>query len=409
MENPEVSSSPRWGAGLKLVITLTVIALFAGLIVRFQHILGPLLMAFVVAYLVYPIIDWIRKRLHIPWKITVTILYLIIIMILLGGLTAGGVALFEQIQSLINFLQGAIQNLPEFFESLTARQIQLGPFTIDFTHLDVNMVFEQVVGGVQPLLSRLGTMIGNFASSAASGVGWTVFILLASFFLLLETGGFRERIINLKVPGYEQDMARLGIELDRIWNAFLRGQAIIFILTYVIYTFTLGVLGVRFYFGLAVLAGLARFVPYVGPAIAWTSFGLVAYFQGSTVFGLSPTWYVLLVIAMALVTDVIMDNVIWPRLMSESLQVHPAALMVGAIMAANLFGFIGIMLSAPVLASGKLLLTYIMRKLFDQDPWVGMRVPLPQAASDPIPLKIKNLIKGIKSRFQRGITIGKKS
>ena len=136
-----------------------------------------------------------------------------------------------------------------------------------------------------------------------------------------------------------------------------------------IYIILLGALGVNFYYGLAFIAGLARFVPYVGPAVAWTTYGLVALFQGTTIFGLDPLGYVILVIAISWFTDLILDNFVVPRLMGDALKVHPAAVLVAVIISASLFGFIGVLLAAPVLATVKLIGQYVFFKLFDLDPW----------------------------------------
>jgi predicted PurR-regulated permease PerM len=55
--------------------------------------------------------------------------------------------------------------------------------------------------------------------------------------------------------------------------------------------------------------------------------------------------------------------------MSDALEVHPAAVLVMVIISASLFGLVGVLLAAPVLASLKLIFTYIVRKLMDADPW----------------------------------------
>ena len=129
------------------------------------------------------------------------------------------------------------------------------------------------------------------ASGAASFFGWLFFILLISYFILAETQGFRDRIFNVDIPNYQGDISRIGNELSRIWNAFLRGQLAIIGLTILIYTIFLGGMQVNYFFGLALLAGLARFVPYVGPAVAWTTYGLVALFQENHLFGMNPWLY----------------------------------------------------------------------------------------------------------------------
>jgi predicted PurR-regulated permease PerM len=144
------------------------------------------------------------------------------------------------------------------------------------------------------------------------------------------------------------------------------------------YSILLSILGVKYFFLLALLAGLARFVPYVGPFVAWTTYGLVALFQQNH-FNLLPFPYALLVVGCAWVSDIVIDNFVSPRVMSNALKVHPAAVLVMVLVSASLFGFIGVLLSAPVLASLKLLLTYVSRKLMDVDPWEGIETyPKPE-------------------------------
>jgi predicted PurR-regulated permease PerM len=220
-------------------------------------------------------------------------------------------------------------------------------------------------------------LLTGLASGAASFLGWIFFTLLVTYFILSESGGIPGRIFRLNVPAYDEDIRRFGRHLSRIWNAFLRGQLLIIAITILVYMVVLSILGLRFAIGLAILAGLARFVPYVGPAVAWTTYGLVAFFQGTTIFGLTPLGYVVLIVATAWVTDLILDNFVGTRLMGNALRIHPAAVMVSAIIAANLIGIIGVVLAAPVLATLKLLFEYIMNKLMDRDPWETLEMNPP--------------------------------
>jgi predicted PurR-regulated permease PerM len=117
------------------------------------------------------------------------------------------------------------------------------------------------------------------------------------------------------------------------------------------------------------MAGLARFVPYIGPLITWIVLGLVTLLQGSNHFGL-PAWqFVILVLGLSMLLDQILDQIVTPRFLGQTLNVHPAAVLVAAIIMANLIGIIGLVLAAPVLATLKLLLRYTIRKMLDLDPW----------------------------------------
>lgn len=396
MKNTLFENSPKWSTTTKLVVALALVAILAGILIRFNSILGPLMISFMLAYLIYPVASFFTVKLRFSWNITVGIIYLLLIIILLGLLTLGGLAIFEQLTSLIKFIQVEIVNVPTFLENLSYQKYVFGPFEIDFSQLDLAQLGNQILNMVQPIISRLGTLVGSLAAGTASTIGWIFFAVLISYFILAETKGVSGEILKFSIPGYKEDIKNMGLELNRIWNAFFRGQLIIIFITIVFYTLLLGSLRVNFYFGLAIVAGLARFVPYVGPVIAWTTYGLVVLFQDTTIFNMQQFPYALLVIGLAWLTDVILDNLVVPRLMGEALEVHPAAVMVAAIIFGSLFGIIGVVLAAPVLATSKLIGQYIFAKMFDLDPWAELKNRTPREPNPPMWMKgIINLIKRI--------------
>ncbi len=394
----EIPRSPRWGSTTKIVVGLALVAVLGALVVGFRNIIGPLILAFVIAYLLYPLADWLHLKLKMGWRLAVNLIYLLVVLIILGLLTWGGFLLVEQVGALIKFLEKQVANLPQLIENLSNSVLQIGPFTWDLENLEIENLANQVLSTVQPLFGQVGGLFGTFASSAAVFIGWTLFILLISYFILIETEGVPQQLFRMRIPGYQQDINRLGQELAQIWNAFLRGQLIIFFITVALYTAMFGALGVSFFYGLALVAGMARFVPYVGPAVAWAAYGLVAFFQGHTIFGLEPLPYALIVVGIAWVTDLLMDNFFVPRFMGDALRVHPAAVMVAALVGASLLGVIGVVLAAPVLATAKLFLDYVFRKLMDVDPWEGRH-----GASPPPSLKESwsNLLAGVRRFFAR--------
>ena len=362
-------------------MAFSLVAILAGLVIRFNSLLGPLLLSFITAYLIYPVADSLRRRLKISWRVSVSILYLLIFVVVLGLLTWGGIAIIDQLGSLISYLQKLLNILPEFIGEITSKPMIIGPFSVDLSNSDISMVTDQILSAISPLFSSIGSAVGGIATGAVTTIGWIFFVLIFSYFIVTETEGLSNKLFKLQFPGYGNDLNRLGIELGKIWNAFLRGQIIIILITILIYSAILGGLQVRYFFGMAVIAGFARLVPYVGPWVAWITYGLVSYFQGTTVFGLGNWGYVLLIVATGVILDTILDNFLVPRMMADALKIHPAAVMVAALMGASLLGIIGVLLAAPVLTSAKLLVDYAMRKLFDQDPWQGMSTHSPPPSS----------------------------
>jgi predicted PurR-regulated permease PerM len=219
------------------------------------------------------------------------------------------------------------------------------------------------------LLGRTGNLVATVAGGAAEIFGWTFFVLIVSYFLMVESSGLQSDLIRVEIPGYNEDLRKLGGQLSIIWNSFLRGQIFIFTMSTVIYIIVLSVFGVRYAIGIAFMAGLAKFLPYIGPAITWVVMALVTYFQPDKPFGLQPVAYMGMVVITTTVIDWIIDNLIAPRIMARSLRVHPAAVLVTALVAANLLGVLGVVIAAPFLASIMLLGRYTMRKMFDLNPW----------------------------------------
>jgi predicted PurR-regulated permease PerM len=372
---PESSPSPAWGSSTKLLIGLTLIALVAMLIWRFSNLVTPLMMVFIFVYLLHPVTAFVSRTLHVSWGAAVIIIYLLMILIVLGLLTLGGVGLVQQVQSLIVSVQDIIANLPAYMDTLTRTVYR--PFnlvTIDLTHLNLDTLGGELISYVQPVLGQTGTLVGTLAASAAESIGWAVFILTVSFFVMLGSSGMRRDIIKVEIPGYQEDVNRIMHELSLIWNAFLRGQLIIFFLALVVYSILLPIFGVRYSLGIALMAALAKFLPYVGPAITWTVLGLVTFFQAQHPFGMQPIYYTLLVLGIILFIDQIIDSLIAPRIMADALKVHPAAVLVALIMGASLCGLLGVVIAAPLLATFILLVRYAMRKMFDLDPWEAEKV-----------------------------------
>jgi predicted PurR-regulated permease PerM len=321
-------------------------------------------MSFLFVYLFYPAAYFLSHKLRLGWGLSVGLMYGILLILLAGLLTLGGYELVQQFQSLLILVENSLKEIPELAAQLSNQVFRLGPFTLDMHTLDLNSLVGQLLNSVQPLLGQTGTVLGRVASGAFNILGWTLFTLVVSFFILFESKGLREGILNIQIPVYGEDMRQMGERLGRIWNAFLRGQLILFASSTIIYSIVLSLLGLRYAIGLAILAGLARFLPYVGPAITWTVYALVAFFQPFQIPGTTPFVYMLIVLLISWIIDGILDNIVSPRIMANALKVHPAAVLVAAIIALDLLGILGVIIAAPILATTKLVGEYVIRKLF---------------------------------------------
>jgi predicted PurR-regulated permease PerM len=398
---PPPANSPPWGRTTKLIVALSLLAVFIFMLARFQYLIPPVVIAFIVAYLLYPVSSFLHKRLHFHWRLSVGLVYLVVILGLVALLTWGGFNLISQLQNLVDFIDIAIRNIPQFLKDLEKQPLIIGPFILAVPQLDLTSIVNDVISLIQPVLARVGNIFTAIASGAINLLTWSFFSILISFFVLSETGGQRSKMIQVNIPGFESDFQRIRLELGHIWNAFLRGQLLIVFLAFLIYLILLGGLGLNFFFGLALMAALARFIPWIGPLIVYITMALVAYFQTWNPFSLPPILYAGFVVLASYIIDQIIDQLIQPRFMADALKLHPAAILVAALIGLNLFGFIGLLLAAPILATIILALDYIMKKMADEDPWNGFETLLPPKMNSPIIQAIKKIGYKINEFFKK--------
>lgn len=361
--------SPVWNSGTKLVVGITFVAILIALLIYFRSIIGPLLLAVILAYVFHPVAAFLNRKTRLNWQWSVNIVFLIFVLILLSILTVSGLAIVQQMQSLVGVINTFTRSIPDLVDQLSSQVYIIGPYRFELSQSDLQSFSNQIIDTLQPAVGRFGSLLSSFAASALVTLGWGLFVLVIAYFLLARTGEVTDELIQLDIPGYNDDIRRMGIELRRIWNVFLRGQMVIFMLAIFLYSILLTTLGIRYSLGIAILAGVARFIPYVGPFIVWIITALVAFFQGYNYFGMEPWAYVILVVVLCLVLDAVLDNLVVPKFHGDTLGLHPAAVLVAALVALRLIGFVGLVLAAPVLASLVLVSRYFIRKMLDQEPW----------------------------------------
>lgn len=369
MANKQASSSPKWSTTTKIIVTLLILAGIIALLIRFAGLLSTLITAFIIAVLFHPIAEFVNRKTSIPWNWSVSIIYLITLLFVFGLLTVGGIALINQINELIRFLQTTLEQLPGFIEQLTTTTFMIGPFYLDFSNIQWEQIGNQLLGSVQPILTQLYNLFGSVATGAVGFVGAFLLSLLISYLIITETEEASEHMIRIEIPGYQEDFEKLGYNIKKIWNQFLRGQTVIFLFRFILYLIILTVFGLRFALGMALFATLGNFIPYIGVAIVWIINFFVAFFQGTTAFGLDPFAYALTVMAVGWIIDNLYDTFFSPKYLGGVLKLHPAAVLVVVLIGLNLFGILGMFLAPPTLATLRIIWQYASKKLQDKDPW----------------------------------------
>lgn len=375
MDSQESIKSPTWTTNTKLVFGLTIVAILAGIFLYYRSIISLLILAFIITYLFRPVVIYLTDKTKMSWRLSSTLLFVLIIILLIGLLTGAGLAIAQQVASLVRVLQDFAENLPELADEIT---VYLGQFGAVGEIINLNDLANQALEIVQPLLGKAGSIVGSIATGAAVSIGRIFFVVFVAYFILAESQQVGKTSIG-QIPEYDYDIRRMSRQLRIVWDSFFRGQIIIFMMVFVVYLVVLSSLGVRNPVALAAMTGLAVFVPYVGIWVTASVLLVVTFFQPSNYFGLLPWQYAVMVLAVALVINFTFDNYITPRFLGRTLDIHPAAVLVAALVMASLLGLIGIFLAAPVVATLKILGIYVFKKMFDLDPW-----PDPEVEIHPI-------------------------
>ena len=122
----ESERSPKWGATVKLVIGLTLVAILAGAFLYYRSIITLLILAFIITYLVQPVVKYLSEKTRMSWRLSSTLVFLLILILLLASLTGAGLVIVQQASGLIRVVEGFTNNLPDLAAEITLFLEQYG-------------------------------------------------------------------------------------------------------------------------------------------------------------------------------------------------------------------------------------------------------------------------------------------
>ncbi len=356
----------RWSAATKRIVVVSIVILLALILYRFRVIIPPLMIAFLLAFILDPIADFITDRVRLSRGAATTLVFLVLIVVGLAVMAAPVTAVPSiqraVLSAQIDFTR-IITDTGAFFE----RPLDIAGYSLDLSSVyeELSAMLSRFVGSVAQ-----GTLDAVF--SIASGAFWLVFILMAAFYLVKDADRIVEQLDTLAPPGYRDDFVRLRQRITVAWNAFLRGQLLLGSALAGITTIACLVIGLPYAWLMGLLAGVMEFVPNIGPIIAMVPAVLVALFQGSNFLPMSNFWFAVLVAGLYIVIQQIEGNLLLPRILGRSLNLHPLLVLIGIIVGGSMAGILGMLLAAPVLATLRIVGYYVFCRLYDRDPFAEL-------------------------------------
>lgn len=343
-----------------LAIALILIGLVFFLI-KIRIILGIFLAATVLAVLLTPAVQFLEKK-RIPKILAILMVYLVIFGIFATAITLIVPVVVRQAADVIDaypeYRSKAIALYEDFRERLAALGIGQEPGDLfDYSSLKQH---EALSSAAQRAISQGWQII----LASASVITTMISIPVIAFYLLKDGPVIRKTLINLIPESWHGSTGELlGKLSDSVYN-YLKGQVLLCLVMFLITWPILEILGVPYALLLAVLAGLAEFIPIIGPTIALIPAVLIAIFfdfgpeSRGLITGLSDIWRGLTVMFTYFAIQLSESNLLVPRIMGHTMDIHPLGVIFALLCGAVIAGIWGMLLSLPVAAAVKVIYQY---------------------------------------------------
>ena len=189
-------------------------------------------------------------------------------------------------------------------------------------------------------LSQLASQAGGYALAASSGIADFVLVLVAAIFLAGSPATYRSGFLKLIPTKAEPIVAETLDDTSRGLQGWMVGQAVSSLVVAALTWLGLMLLGVPAAGGLSIIAGLLDIIPMVGPVIA----GVPAVLLAFTVSPMTALWTLLLFLGI----QQLQGNFLQPMIQKHAVDIPPAVLLFAVLAAGLLFGFLGVLLAAPL-------------------------------------------------------------
>lgn len=350
-----------WGQVARQWVTAMLISLGIMAVFLLRPLVLPLTLALLLAYILNPVIDAMDRATRLPRILSAALVYLLLIVLLsLAPISFVPEGFFD-------WISRAQIDLNRTLESMRQVIASYGPFQVAGFAVDPAQIYELALNNLAQSLSKIAPrsldIFFGVATGFATTVLWIVFILVVSFYIVKDSPAILRYIDAQLPPGYREEVWSLIHRIGDTWNAFLRGQLVLGIVVGTTVGVCMALLGVQNAVVLGVLAGVMEIVPNLGPVLASIPAILIAFFQGSSHLAISNGWFALVVIVTYVLIQQVENNVLVPRIIGGSVDLHPVVVLIGAIVGASVAGILGMFLAAPTMATVRILAGYAYGKL----------------------------------------------
>lgn len=326
-------------------------------------VIKPVIIGFAFAYIMDPMVGFFERRyeglkqkkifrkLVSPrtWAAFTSVFFLVIA---IGGIISLLVfavtdqlrfASFDDLSRLADEIKDSITG---FYTTITSKLEDL-----DIQSEEFQQYVKDVTTRIMSALTGFATATINSIMNISGYLTTIIFSFIIGFYFMIDGRMFMSYINKvcraLISENTNKRLIRMVHDLDMVFSGYIRGQLTDAIVMMFLISITLSITGVKFAIVIGILAGIGNLIPYFGPIVAYVSTSLVCLLNGDI-----RTWVISMI--GLLVIQAIDGNIIGPKLLSNSIQIHPLIIIVSLIFGSAVGGFLGMLLAVPVGAFLKL-------------------------------------------------------
>ena len=344
---------------VRLTLGMIVLVVLALLIDRLSGVLLPFFAAWLVAYMLNPIVDFVQYKLKVKNRLA----SVLIVLLLLIGVVAGVVALAA------NSVQSEIQKMhlmtQQYLQSSTAAETP--PIVQEylrklFNSIDLPALMD--FGNLENLLDYVIPKAFDIVSSSLQYIAGLVvvfFFVLYMFFIMNDFHTLSQEWINLVPKKYRLFAKQMVHVLAQGMDTYFRRQALISLIVGILFSIGFAILGLPMSVAMGMLVGLLNMIPYmhtlgiIPPIIV----ALVQSSQGGTGFWMMVIW----IIVVFCVIQVILDGFLTPKIMGQATGLRPAVILLSLPVGGALLGITVMITPLPVTT---MLISYYRHYIINQ-------------------------------------------
>lgn len=322
-------------------------------------LLAPFVLALVLAYILDPLVDRLQ-RWNLSRTLAIGVLVLPLGLVVAAGVFWGIPALTEQIASLARRVPDLLGRVAAWTESLEGRLARW-----DIPVVDEGAILERiraiqpadVVAFLEEGMAAVGREVwggilglGRGIGSAVTIAGYVILTPVLTFFLLRDWDELVAKVQGLLPRKHRESVVELSREYDDLLARYLRGQITVALTVGLITTAGLWIAQFPYALLLGAIVAVFSVVPYLGLALSLIPALIIALLSGQILVSL------LKVAVVYGVAQGLEGAVISPRIVGESVGLHPVWVVLALAVGGFFFGFVGLLIAVPAAVGVKLLI-----------------------------------------------------